>query len=62
MFAWISATLEGLFSDIAITPKSYWKEVYAPAEYPTTQQWLEPGMFGMVKSRCSLSYLPQVHS
>lgn len=39
---WSSEILESVFPDIQVYPKAYWKEVVAQAEYPLTEQWLEP--------------------
>lgn len=42
-FAWTTERLEGVFPDITISNKDYFKEVFAPAAYPETSQWLTPG-------------------
>eukprot|EP00435_Cladocopium_sp_Y103_P037213 s325_g9.t2 len=42
-FAWVSEPLEGVFPDVAIEAKRYWREVTARAPYPESSQWLEPG-------------------
>ena len=41
-FAWVSESLEGVFPDISFHSKRYWTEVVAMADYPNTEQWLEP--------------------
>ena len=41
-FAWVSESLEGVFPDISFHSKRYWTEVVATADYPNTEQWLEP--------------------
>jgi hypothetical protein len=41
-FAWVSESLEGVFPDISFHSKRYWTEVRAEADYPNTEQWLEP--------------------
>ena len=42
-FSWCSETLERCFPDIEVTPNTYWSDVKALAEYPSTDSWLEPG-------------------
>ena len=42
-FAWTTEKLEGVFPDVTITPKDYYKEVFAPTPYPEVQQWLTAG-------------------
>ena len=39
----LTGTLEGCFTDVWITNKRYWREVYAEAPYPQSHQWLTEG-------------------
>ena len=41
-FAWCSERLEDAFTDLEVTEHSYWKRVYARADYPKPGQWVEP--------------------
>ena len=57
-FAWLSEKLESVFPDIQIENKSYWREVFAQADYPTTSSWIEDGhvwegeQFGAIFPTC----------
>eukprot|EP00435_Cladocopium_sp_Y103_P051810 s858_g16.t1 len=42
-FAWTSEKIEGVFPDVAVVTKRYWKEVSAPCTYPETASWITPG-------------------
>ena len=42
-FAWTSETLEALMPGVFVEPRSYWKRVHAPANYPETKDWITPG-------------------
>lgn len=42
-FAWTTERLEGLFSDVVVTPFDYYKEVVALADYPPLQSWVSDG-------------------
>ena len=42
-FAWTSEKLEGCLTGITVENKRYWKEVHAPASYPSTEQWITEG-------------------
>lgn len=57
-FAWLSEKLESVFPDIQIENKSYWREVFAQADYPATSSWIEDGhiwegeQFGAIFPTC----------
>lgn len=42
-FCWTSEQVELCLPGLEVTPKRYWNEVWCPAEYPQTSQWLTPG-------------------
>ena len=42
-YAWVSEDLDGGLPDIEISQGSYWRTLHAEAEYPLTEQWIEPG-------------------
>eukprot|EP00435_Cladocopium_sp_Y103_P060663 s731_g22.t1 len=60
-FCWTTEAIEGVFPDVVVSPKRYWREVTAEAPYPATEQWLTPGYewegghFGHVFPTCMKS-------
>ena len=42
-FAWTSEDIEGVLPGVHVEDHQLWNEVHAPAPYPETQCWLEPG-------------------
>ena len=42
-FCWSSESLEGIFPDVWIESKRYWREVLAEAVYPDMTQWVAEG-------------------
>lgn len=42
-FCWSSESLEGIFPDVWIESKRYWREVLAEAAYPSMDQWVADG-------------------
>ena len=41
-FTWCSEPLEAAFTDLEVSECSYWKRIWAVAEYPTPSQWVTP--------------------
>lgn len=51
-YAWSSETLEEKIPGVSVEKKAYWKEVSAPAPYPPTSSWLQPGFVWNGESVC----------
>lgn len=45
-YAWCSEVVEGTMGGIEVFQRLYCKELKAPAEYPRTEAWIEPGRDG----------------
>ena len=42
-FCWTTEVIEGVIPGVVVESKSYWRQVQAQAEYPKTEQWIDPG-------------------
>eukprot|EP00435_Cladocopium_sp_Y103_P006815 s1280_g2.t1 len=42
--SWTTQKIEGCMPGVQVTDKGVWKEVWAPAPYPDTSQWIRPVM------------------
>jgi len=41
-YAWVSEDLDGSIEGVEVHPNTYWRDVFAYADYPLTSQWLAP--------------------